>query len=78
MATLPSIPFYPQAFQEPMVPREGSLQPLTTLLEDTNNWHQHHLCGSNCQVCTGGEEGRKADGGSQPELQADISHNVGG
>ncbi|XP_021016900.1 SPOC domain-containing protein 1 [Mus caroli] len=61
---------------EPMVPRECSLQPLTTPLEGTTNWHQHHQCDSNCQVCTGGEEGRKADDGSQPELQVDISYNV--
>lgn len=78
MATLPSVPFYPCAFQKPIVPRECSLQPLSTPLEDTTNWHQHHQCDSNCQVCTGGEEGRKADDGSQPELQVDISYNVGG
>ncbi|XP_028615837.1 SPOC domain-containing protein 1 [Grammomys surdaster] len=35
----------------PMVPRECSLQALTTPLEDTTDWHQHHLCDSNCQVC---------------------------
>uniref|UniRef100_A0A7N9T6T7 SPOC domain-containing protein 1 n=1 Tax=Mus musculus TaxID=10090 RepID=A0A7N9T6T7_MOUSE len=37
---------------EPIVPRECSLQPLSTPLEDTTNWHQHHQCDSNCQICT--------------------------
>lgn len=61
---------------EPMVPRECSLQALTTPLEDTTDWHQHHLCDSSCQICTGGKGGRKADSGSQPELQAGISHSM--
>ncbi|XP_052031807.1 SPOC domain-containing protein 1 [Apodemus sylvaticus] len=61
---------------EPIVPRECSLQALTTPLEDTADWHRHHLCDSNCQACPGGEEGVKADGGSQPQLQAGINHNM--
>lgn len=60
-----------------MVPRECILQALTTPLEDTTDWHQHHFCDSNCQVCMGREEGRKADGGSQLELQVGISRNMG-
>lgn len=60
-----------------MVPRECSLQALTTPLEDITDWHQHHLYDSKCQNCTGGKEGRKVDGGSQPELQVDVSHNMG-
>ncbi|GAB1288983.1 SPOC domain-containing protein 1 [Apodemus speciosus] len=61
---------------EPVVSRECSLQSLKTPLEDTADWHPHHLCDSNCQACTCGEEGGRADSGSQPELQAGISHNV--
>lgn len=61
-----------------MVPREYSLQALTTPLEDTTDWHQHHLCDSNCQVCMGREEGRKADGCNQTERQVGISQDMGG
>nr|XP_034357946.1 SPOC domain-containing protein 1 [Arvicanthis niloticus] len=61
---------------EPMVPREYSLQALTTPLEDTTDWHQHHLCDSNCQVCMGREEGRKADGCNQTERQVGISQDM--